>query len=56
MNASPQKPAPAPQARTAHAAAAPAGNPEPTKPASAVTFDRPHDDHTADEPGYGHGV
>ena len=56
MSGSDQEPAPAPQVRTSPSVAAPAGDPEPSKPASAVTFDRPHDDHAADEPGYGHGV
>lgn len=55
MNGSAQEPAPAPEVRTAQGVAQPARAPEPSKPASVPTLDRPHDDHV-DEPGYGHGV
>jgi hypothetical protein len=56
MDGQTREPAQAPQPGPAHVSAAPAHPTEPGKPhASAVTLDRPHDDHI-DEPGYGHGV
>jgi hypothetical protein len=56
MDGQTREPAQAPQPGPAHVSAAPARPTEPGKPhATAVTLDRPHDDHV-DEPGYGHGV
>lgn len=55
MDRSAQEPAPAPQVRTAQSVAQPARAPEPAKPGSVGTLDRPYDEHV-DEPGYGHGV
>jgi len=51
MNASPQEPAPAPQSTPVRVA--PPTDAERTAPAP---HDVSHEEHPADEPGYGHGV
>ena len=56
MTRSAQEPVPDPPVRTAPGVAAPTRGPEPSKPSHVATLEPPHDDHAADEPGYGHGV
>ena len=56
MTASGQEPPPAPQATPAGVLVAPPHDAEPSTANGVATLDPPHDEPTADEPGYGHGV